>query len=287
MIRRIAISIASMGRQVVGAWRITADVCSFLRLSADFFLYRILAVVRLPFANRERVVRIRNGVSLHYRLNRGDIWTIDEVWLREAYRLPFASRSNVLIDLGANIGLTTVWLCKEYGFRHVLAVEPAPSNARLARRNLADNGIPGQVVQAAVGPEDGTALFREFSRSTLNHLVFSASDRALPAGSEGALLGEYEVPVLSMPTLLRRLPDGARADLIKLDIEGGEQQLLTVNGDWLEEVDGVIAEFHPPHVDIQQLVRALEDAGHHQIVPAHGCAMECFSRPSREMTAVA
>jgi FkbM family methyltransferase len=54
------------------------------------------------------------------------------VWFDEVYRLPFDEPSGTLLDLGANIGLTSVWLAKKYQIERVIAVEPDRTNAILA-----------------------------------------------------------------------------------------------------------------------------------------------------------
>ncbi len=38
-------------------------------------------------------------------------------------------------------------------------------------------------------------------------------------------------------------------DLLKMDIEGGEQALLTGDTAWLSSVNAIVAEFHPSVVD--------------------------------------
>jgi hypothetical protein len=63
-----------------------ADLRSTLRYAGDTVLYRGLYFGR-P-SGRERTIRVGNGVSLTYRLNRGDIQAIREVWVEECYRPP-------------------------------------------------------------------------------------------------------------------------------------------------------------------------------------------------------
>ncbi len=231
------------------AWRasrLCADPGSFFRLSGDLVRYRALPAMKKPFDDRERKVRFRGGISLTYRLNMGDIWSLREVWLYDFYRLPFDLSPKVLVDLGGNIGLTSVWLTKKYGIERVLVVEPSPANADLARRNLADNAIPAELIEAAVGPEDGLGRFHDNDQSNQGRLA-----------EEGR-----ETPILSMDSLLKRLPEGTIVDLVKLDIEGGEQALLTA-GDlsWLGRIRAMIAEFHPSLVDYPDLVSRVKQAG--------------------------
>lgn len=217
---------------------------SGVRLCADFALSRVLPYLPKRLRNRERQVEIRNGARLRYRLNRGDIQGIREVWLESAYRLPFAVSNGVLVDLGANIGLTSVWLAKKYGFANVIAVEPDASNAALVRRNFELNGISGHIVQAAIGPSDGTTRFQAAAESNQGHVS--------PEGSV--------VSVVSMATILNQfhLP---QVDLVKMDIEGSEQTLLTGPSEWLSRTKAMIAEFHPTLIDYPGLTGLLEQQG--------------------------
>lgn len=192
-----------------------------------------------------RTIKLRGGASISYRCNRGDIQGIREVFLDETYRLPDWCRPRTVIDLGANIGLTSLWYAGRYPLDHVIAVEPVPRNAALLRSNLLVNRVASTVVEAAVGPRGGRASFtlaRESNRGQL---------------AEG---GDLEVRVVTMPELIDVL--GARVNLLKMDIEGGEQDLLT-QGDlgWIDEIDAIIAEFHPTLVDYPQLTETLVNKG--------------------------
>ena len=50
----------------------------------------------------------------------------------EAYRLPFAIQPKVIVDLGANIGLTSIYLLRLYKPEILVAVEADADNAALA-----------------------------------------------------------------------------------------------------------------------------------------------------------
>jgi FkbM family methyltransferase len=205
-------------------------------------LYRVLRVWRPPGYGRLRRVALKSGLEIHYRLNRGDIASLREVWLEDCYRLPSGSPRTV-VDLGGNIGLTSLWLWHHYGVERVVCVEPDPSNAAIARLNLGVNRVPAEVVEAAIGPEPGRASFAASPESNTGRL-----------GS-----GDLEVDVVDMHAMLERV--GGRADLVKIDIEGGEAQLLERNTEWLQRVGAVIAEVHPTRVDYAAVIRRLEEAG--------------------------
>jgi FkbM family methyltransferase len=236
-------------RDLRGAWRITVGLASHLRLATDFVALRVARLLGRPLSDALRVIVLSDGDRLTYRLNAGDLQSLREVWMDETYRPPFSIRPDVVVDLGANIGLTTRWMRYRLGARRSVTVEASPTNGDLLARNVPAGT---QVVRAAVGPRDGSARF--------------AAD---PASNLGRVAdGGQPVWQVSMETVLEHLPEGARVGLLKLDIEGGEQGLLT-GGDltWLERVDSIIAEFHPEVVDYPGLVQVLVGQGF-EYVPA-------------------
>jgi FkbM family methyltransferase len=266
-VERARQSTAGLLHELHGAYRLSADPRSFARFASDVILVRVGRRVPIPGKDRERSVRVRGGVQMHYRLNGGDLQSIREVWMDECYRLPFELLPKTIVDLGANIGLTSLWFAHHYRGARILAVEPSPENARLVRLNLEGNGVAAEVIEGAIGPRDGTARFQSHGNSNMGHL----SDSGEP------------VPVFSMETVLRKLPAGAEVDLVKLDIEGGEGPLLAENVGWLGRVRAVIAEFHPEVIDYRAVVQAIESQGF-RYFPAHSAAgfdsMDAFIRES-------
>jgi FkbM family methyltransferase len=236
-------SLKAYSRDVLRMRRIAADMASFWRYAIDRMLVMLIGRIPVHGKNKTREIRLHDEVKLTYRLNRGDMQSIREVWLEESYKLPSDGGRKNLVDLGANIGLTSTWLARRYGCKKVIAVEPVGSNAELARRNLTANGVYAEVIEAAVGPENGIAHFQDNASSNLGRI--SKTGR--------------EVPMVCLGTLLR---GGTIVDLLKIDIEGGEQALLT-NGDtsWLNRIREIIIEFHPDLVDYTTLVTFLKNSG--------------------------
>lgn len=282
------------GRRALADWR---------RYGADVLAYRLLGVwSSMPSRDRERQVTTRDGILLTYRRNRGDIQSIREVFCDEHYRIPSSIRPRTLVDLGANIGLTSVWFARRYGVERVVAVEPVGANAAIARRNLAANGVEGEVVEAAVGPSRGRVAFELAAASNLGRVVGpscagpSAAGGAPGGGSpavqaagtgssapgSGGRPGEglIEVEMVTMYDVLARL--GTGADLVKLDIEGGEDALLQGDVSWLDQVGAIIAELHPQVVDLDSIAGRLEARGLRHLPPSSlwPGSMAMFVRPS-------
>jgi FkbM family methyltransferase len=257
-----------LGRQLARARQVTLGWRSFFRLGSDLALARLIPYFRLPNVNHSRRIRVIGGVEITYRLNRGDIQSIREIWLDEAYKPPVNRRLTLVVDLGANIGLTSLWLAKRYGCNTIIAIEPSVENARLARENLERNGVGAEVVEAAVGPADGTVRFSPARESNVGRTGF----------------GDRTVPMMSMFSVLNRLPSTGCVDLVKMDIEGAEQELLTGDLRWLERVKSLIIEFHPTLVDYPGLVNRLRERGFDYIPAgtAHADSMDFFVRPDAD-----
>ncbi len=215
-----------------------------MRYSADAVLYRGLLVARPT--GRLRTIRA-GGATLTYRLQRGDFQAVREVWVEETYRPPVEIPLDTVVDLGMNIGLTSLWYGM-HGASRLRCVEPLGANMALGQRNLAQNGVSAEFVQAAIGPEDGTTRFHVDPRYSTRGRV----DRT----------GELEVPVISMRTLLS---DIDWVDLVKIDVEGAEIGLFRGDVSWLDKVNAIIIEFDAG--DPRELAPIVEARGF-RFVPA-------------------
>lgn len=234
-----------------GSVRLAADTRSRLRLSIDFALSRFMCLFSRDQRKRLREIRLRGDIKIRYRLNKGDLHG------RYGSKKPTAC----LLDLGASIGMTSLWLSKKLSFTKVIAVEPDPNN-ELVRQNLELNGISGQVLNAAIGPREGTARFSFSELSNLGRL----------SGNDSL------VPMISVDTIIKKFAV-TRFALVKIDIEGGEQELFDGPTAWLARTDAVVIEFHPTIVDYPRLTKLVSSNGF-RYLRAHsfGDNMDCFTR---------
>jgi FkbM family methyltransferase len=112
------------------------------------------------------------------------------------------------LDLGANIGMFSVWLASTFPVAKIIAVEPLPRNAGQLRANLqaAIPDVRTEVVEAAATTHDG-------------ELTFGGGDFTtgrIGGGGDGA------VTVKARDAFA--LAEGV--DLLKIDIEGAEWDLV-------------------------------------------------------------
>jgi FkbM family methyltransferase len=258
--RKVLKALQSVIRDIVD-WRgLTADASSWFRVVADIVWLKVGGAI----TNDQRQIRLKGGTVIHYRLNKGDLWSMREVLRDECYRFPGDIHPDVIVDLGGNIGLTSMWLHNRYKPRKIVVLEPSSDNARIARENLsALNDVV--VIEAAVGSTDGYAHFAAAEESNKGAVSFDK------AGS---------VRVMSMNTLIKEVEINGPIDLLKVDIEGGEAELFSQNLEWLDSVEHIITEFHPDVIDVVPIRQAICSRGFRHIPPGSvfETNMEAFAK---------
>lgn len=118
----------------------------------------------------------------------------------------------------------------------VACVEPVPNNINLLRMNLEINHLSVRVFPSAVGAIDGNAMMNVSPDPRSNSILRNPNTASM-------LEQMVPVKVLSVPSLLSAL-NWSKVDLIKIDIEGGEVEVLGGRPDWLNRVGAILGEGH-------------------------------------------
>ena len=134
----------------------------------------------------------------------------------------------LIIDCGAHCGIATKFFAETYPQARIVAVEPDEDNVALAREN--NSGDRTAILCAAVGNVDGTGSLERQDRSFAHRV-------------NGAVGGETRI--LSINTLLDdERSAGARPFIVKIVIEGSEENLFADNTDWIDAFPLLIIELH-------------------------------------------
>jgi FkbM family methyltransferase len=143
-------------------------------------------------------------------------------------RIVASGQRPLIIDCGANVGISSLWFARRHPHSIVLAVEPEPDNFAVLKRNAA---LMGNIIPIHAAISD------RMSRVDLsNNLGTPWSWRTVESG-EGA------VPTLTIGHLIG-LDDSYVPLIVKIDIEGFETSLFRSNTDWVDGIPLVIFEMH-------------------------------------------
>lgn len=183
--------------------------------------------------------------------------TFQDVFIDNVYGclLDYMPSCQTILDLGANIGLASLYFALHHPQARIFAIEPDPQNFRLLSTNLDTLIHAGRcsVLQGAVWSKE-TPLILQETGSPGAYNAFTMREAA-PAEA-----GKATVPGLSMAGILER-SGFPIVDILKVDIEGAEVELLDGNLDWLARVRAIAIEFHEESRAQSDFDRKMQQAG--------------------------
>jgi FkbM family methyltransferase len=195
----------------------------------------------LPF--RGRVVRVAlrgQECGIYLRLGTTDFWVLEEIFGEHEYGMvpnDIVPPSGLVIDLGANIGLSVrCWLARWPACR-IVAVEPHPGNAELCLLNIQGNFPPEacQVVEACVTSSRGSVTIATTDGDWAHKLLPGTDTQGI------------KVKAVTMLDVMAGLRGDGVVHLLKCDIEGAEAEVFASCESWIQRIQCMVVEIHPPY----------------------------------------
>jgi FkbM family methyltransferase len=173
-----------------------------------------------------RHVTIRPGTS--------DLDCLVQVFAYYEYMIPFNANPRLIVDAGANIGLTTLYFSNKFPRTKIIAIEPEPSNYDLLVRNC--SWMTNVTLwHAAVWSKD---ISLEIANPEAEKWAFTVKPNSLNGSG---------IKALTIPQILAQSGHDT-IDILKLDIEGAERELFRDGcEEWLPRVKMIIIELHDRH----------------------------------------
>lgn len=141
-----------------------------------------------------------------------------------------------ILDLGANIGCSSVYFLEAFPSARVVAVEPDPANFRMLKRNL--EVYRDRAVAIEAGVWNRCCELGIIESSYRDGADWSRQVQEVEGAGQGCVVG------LDVPELMRR-GGFERISILKIDIEGAEVKLFDASSvKWLEKVDNIAIELH-------------------------------------------
>jgi len=199
-----------------------------------------------PLRSMPITLRSRSGATIRCRLDEASPFV--EIFVRDDYAVPGLDWAGLrtVVDVGANVGMATIWMSQRATRARFVAVEPAAQTAARLRANIDRNGLAGrvEVVEAGVAAAAGRGSL-VFDQGYTCHAFVE------PGGGP--------VELRTLEEILDSHGIGS-VDLLKIDTEGGEYEIL--QGPVLQRVRAIAGEYHAfPDRDPAALMDRLREAG--------------------------
>lgn len=173
-------------------------------------------------------------LKLQLRPSTTDVYAFDLIFLWEEYKLStLISEPKLVIDCGANIGLSAVYFCSKYPQASIYCIEPAKENVPILTSNVSN------YPNVKILPNAVMSSYQDVHLSEAGLGQFD-SFKVVKKKNSGA----YTVKSVTVNDVLA-MDKSNKIDILKIDIEGSEKDLFSNNfSNWLPKTKIVIIELH-------------------------------------------
>ena len=179
------------------------------------------------------ITELKSNVFL--RPGTSDFSVFRQIFMNYEYEFDVTDSPKIIVDAGANIGLSAIYFQNRFPESKIFAVEPDPSNFEVLRLNT-EMYKQIRIAQYALwGNNENLNL----AKRGLDKWGIQVE----PVHKNESQVDET-VQGLSIPALMEKF-DIERIDLLKIDIEGSEWELFNGRYDeWLFKVKILVIELH-------------------------------------------
>jgi FkbM family methyltransferase len=239
--------------QFISRWRPYLTFPSILRLRR--VLIREGTGGTRPGAEVSLALKRPFPFRFNMRVFGSDFDTVREIIVDEVYRSVCRNLPNckTIIDLGANIGLASLYLAHFYPQARLICVEPSAETFDLLRRNLSPLASAGrcELVNAALWHKNEKVyLTQPTAQARYDALKVAAERGPACVETDGVTLG----------SILERF-DIKQVDLLKVDIEGAETNLFSGDLSWIQSVNAIAIEFHGDSRQVSRFDERMREYG--------------------------
>ncbi|HOF79007.1 MAG TPA: FkbM family methyltransferase [Candidatus Dojkabacteria bacterium] len=182
---------------------------------------------------------------------------LDEIFNKKIYDIDLETTTPIIFDVGAHIGLATIFFNQKYPLARITAFEPNPNTFPLLEENTYFNNIHNVTLH-------NVALGKKSSQRTL--FIDSSNNGGFSTASfmKDAWNGTQESLGIEVITEPLSKYINSTIDLVKIDVEGTEQEIIEEldESGKIGSIKNIIIEFHPTEKqDIEKIKSILQKNG--------------------------
>lgn len=172
-----------------------------------------------------------NGLSIIYKHRHTLFHTFREIFIREIYKFKNENTHPLIIDCGANIGISILYFARHYPEAEIIGFEPDEENFKLLKNNIETNNFSNKIslIKKAVWTDNAGISF-------------------IANGTEGSKIGKSDVTAenvfVETESLKELLQKYNSIDFLKIDIEGAEYAVIKDCAAELPKVKNMFLEYH-------------------------------------------
>jgi FkbM family methyltransferase len=213
--------------------------------------------------------KLLNGKSIVHPLKGGLVEAILENWFEKSYfpnGFYVPKSEDVIVDIGANIGLFTIQAAQINPKARIAAFEPFPENFECLSRNAINLGLKNVTLHTyAVSSHYEQGLIVETGDRSLDHQLIKQSEKT------SDMSNCTPVDVIPLEGIFELMKVNT-ISLLKVDIEGAEHDVFESTSEkTLKRIDRIALEYHdnlrPGTLSL--ITQKLASTHHVKIIPSN------------------
>lgn len=174
------------------------------------------------------------------------IFLFDEIFVRNEYYVYTSNlerKNPVILDIGGNIGMATLYFKLLFPESSVFTFEPDPSTFRLLERNITENRLTNtEAFNVAVSNREGEIPFYKARNEPGSPAMSTRADRMQDRNRDA---DRISVKAVQLSAFLREHHIDS-VDILKMDTEGSEWDVIEdmIGSGAIDRVDRILLEYH-------------------------------------------
>jgi FkbM family methyltransferase len=167
------------------------------------------------------------GKYIYYSNPKELLYSLKEIFINKIYKIEL-EHNPYIIDCGANIGLTSIYLKELYPSAKIIAFEPDPKNYELLIKNIESFNLNNVIPRKEAVWVENTKLKFSGEGTMGSKLEFNTHKNDV-----------YDINAIRLRDIIN-----TKISFLKLDIEGAEYEVIKDIAPYLNQVRNLFIEYH-------------------------------------------
>ena len=198
------------------------DPLSFIKYLFQRFIKKEgILLIKVPHLSTK--VLLRNNPS--------DIQVFTQVFIQQEYNVRIDKEIKTIIDCGANIGLASLFFLSKFPDARIIAIEPEENNFHILKQNLKYY-------------KNVTCIKKGLWNKAANlEIIDNGWGEAGFVIEESPIPSEKTIQAISIEEIIDQF-HLSEIDILKIDIEGSEEQVFLNASKWINKINIIFCEIH-------------------------------------------